>query len=36
VASARLSDPRASEAERADAERDFLAISRALAQMRRK
>jgi len=36
VVSARLSDARASEAERADAERDFLAISRALAQMRRK
>ena len=36
VLSAKLSDASASEAERADAERDFLAISRALSQMRRK
>ena len=36
VLSAKLSDASAGEAERADAERDFLAISRALAQMRRK
>ncbi len=36
VLSARLSDGSASEAERADAEREFLAISRALADMRRK
>ena len=36
VLSARLSDASAGEAERADAERDFMAISRALAQMRRR
>jgi macrolide transport system ATP-binding/permease protein len=36
VLSAKLADASASEAERADAERDFLTISRALAQMRRK
>ena len=36
ILSAKLSDASANEAERADAERDFLAISRALAQMRRK
>ncbi len=36
VLSATLSDNRASDEERAHAERDFLAISRALAQMRRK
>ncbi len=36
VLSAKLSDASAGEAERADAERDFLAISRALSQMRRK
>ncbi len=35
ILSAKLSDASANEAERADAERDFLAISRALAQMRR-
>jgi len=36
ILSATLSDNRASDEERAHAERDFLAISRALAQMRRK
>lgn len=36
VLSAKLSDASAGEAERADAERDFLEISRALSQMRRK
>jgi len=36
VLSAKLSDASAGEAQRADAERDFIAISRALAQMRRK